>query len=167
MKYPYPSYPTSVWRVNENMEKLYKVIPAGSQFWLEQVSVNNDLVCYRLNSTDTQIDSSVLGMYLYPVGIEGLPRPDPLPPWGNDNTNNGKSHDAALKIQSLGRANSGATRLEGAFVLPKGGTKPNESVILRIYYFAGAETNGRDWIVLDFIAPGGTYREDGTAHGDN
>ena len=167
MKYPYPSYPTSVWRINENMETKHKVIPEGSQFWLEQVSVNGDLVCYRLNSTDTKIDPAVLGMYLYPVGICDLARPDPLPPWKDHSATNGKSHSAALKIKKQGRADSRATRLEGAFILPKVGMRRSERVILRIYYFGGAETNGRDWIVLDFIAAQGETREDGTAHGDN
>ena len=176
MKYPYPNYPTTKWTIHENMESDIQLIPAGSQFSLEPISVNGEIAFYRMTFTDNKIDSSLQGLNLYPVGIVDLPAPsDKLPPWGNSSTD-GKSHDAALAIRQLARKNSTATRLEGAFVLPKGGTIPNETLIFRLYYFAGAETNGHDWIVVDFVASGTSQPrgaglphilEDGTAHGDN
>ena len=176
MKYPYPNYPTKVWTIHENMQTDIELIPAGSKFRLEPIRVNGDVAYYRMSFSDKKIDPALKGLNLYPVGIKDLPPPSAkLPPWGNG-SNNEKSHDAALAIRKLARQRGDATRLEGAFVLPKGGNGDNEPLIFRLYYFAGAETNGHDWIVVDFVALGGSKHrrrglphvlEDGTAHGDN
>jgi hypothetical protein len=171
--------PSKVWTVHENTEQNVDLIPENSQFWLEAVPAEGSAAYYRMRFDDSStINPSLRGMNFHPVGIEDLPAQH-LPVWSEDERKTFRQ--AALDVRTAARASYFITRLEGSFVMPQIGSIPSQPLVARFYYFAGAEENGHDWMVLDILADPNIEKlakklpkdghphtlEDGTAHGDN
>jgi hypothetical protein len=168
----YREYWAKVWTLHDNGETGGDVVPPGSKFWLQPVSVDREIVCYSL-CFEQGLNKCLQGTKLYPVGVTHM-KCDTLPAWKDgDPILKAKYLNRAFQVQSNGRTNSYFKRLEGTFERDTEGGP--EQQIVRMYCLAQGEDNGRDWFVLDIIrcayeAPLVEMEhlfQDGVAHGDD
>ena len=161
-----------VWTMHDNSEPGGDVIPPGAKFWLQPLSVDREVVCYKL-CFEQGMNECLQGMKLYPVGVTHM-KCDKMPAWKEgDPTVKGLYLSRSLQVQANGRTNPKFRRLEGTF--KRDTDSGPEHLIARMYCFAQGEDNGHDWFVLDIIlcpneAPLDKLEivfEDGVAHGDN
>jgi hypothetical protein len=162
---------TKVWTLHVSMEPGGDVIPTGGKFWLQPVSLDEEIVYYKL-CFEQGLGECLQGMKLYPVGVTHM-KLDQLPPWDGTPAVAAKYRQQALDVRSSGRAYPKFRRLEGVFQRDTDGGQ--ENLIARIYCLAQGELNGHDWFVFDIILcpneeaiPKNMHpKEDGVAHGDN
>jgi hypothetical protein len=162
---------TKLWTLHASMEPGGDVIPTGAQFWLQPMSIDGEIVYYKL-CFEQGLGECLQGMKLYPVGVTHM-QIATLPAWDGSTAVAGKYRQAALDVRSNGRHHPQFKRLEGTFKRDTDGGP--EHLIARIYCFPHGETNGHDWFVFDIIlcaneeplAQGVHPEEDGVAHGDN
>jgi hypothetical protein len=159
-----------VWTLHESMDPGGDVIPAGSQFWLQPVSIDGEIAYYEF-CFDQGLGECLRGMKLHPVGVTRMIFDYPLPPWSKET--NPQYHQRALDVRSAGRSKPYFRRLEGIF--ERDTDNGIEHLIARIYCLSQGETNKHDWIVFDIILCPNVEMidkkehpfQDGVAHGDN
>jgi len=93
-----PDIPDTKLTVHEMTEVRINLLPENCQFWPEAVPDDDDgsTAYYRLNFDDTNLNSALLRMKLYPVGLEDFPAQKP-PIWSDKDKPTFHSH--AMRVR--------------------------------------------------------------------
>jgi hypothetical protein len=163
------------WVVQFSSEELTSnaVIIKGHEFYLEPFLEGGKTHFYTLRFEEAKMNASLWkDLKLFPAGtadlvVKELP---PIKPFPDTPPQYKIKMNEVIQKLDVDRA---VRRLEGVITV---GAKPH---VVRILCFPGAQTNGRDWMVLEIRdtrdhpplggaspAPAGEKRQNGTVHGD-
>jgi hypothetical protein len=151
-----------VWKVKSVEPVLAKILKSGNGFWLEPTYVDGKPVLYTMHFERDMMDDCWKGVVLVPKGTTDH-RLRPLPPMADPQQ--GEYDDAVLGIVDHIKHNPDLKRLEG--VINVDGVPE----IVRFFGFADAQTNKRDWMMLQTVTtappvPAAPVRQNGTANGE-
>ncbi len=145
------------WVINYADSQLKSVLPEGCRFRLVASDENSPPGFYRLEFDGNDMTAYWSGLILQ--AIPGTPpRMENLPPWDKNDSEVKARYDECLhQFRELYSNNFSIERLQGGIRVE------DKLEIVCLYLFAGAQSNGRDWLVIDVLVP---TRQGGYGHGE-
>ena len=148
-----------VWVVRANGH-IARDINIGDQFWLEPNTTDGEPLFFWFRLGDYNgCHARWKDAYFYRVGNRACEIPM-LPIWDPKNECVCETYNDTARMVRASAGNPHTLRLEGRILVDDCWED------VRLFFFQGAQENGKDWAVIDILFHNETTLQDGTAHGE-